>query len=230
MRVRRILDEINAAIADLDQIGQGLNGVLRIATSMFALHGALPKDLASLKNRFPGVELVFDTWPSLDIISATQRGEIDIGVFAASAPPEGLITRTYCSENVVLMIPKGHRLSGRESVDIQDLSEEDLLQLPSGTYIQQIMEEQGRRHGVRLHKSYRVGSLDAAVAITRAGHGLAIVPRSSWESLGPFQGLTITPLNPEWSRTKLLVGIKASQPTSSLAHRVFVELATQSDA
>ncbi|MDB5913313.1 MAG: LysR family transcriptional regulator [Ramlibacter sp.] len=123
------------------------------------------------------------------------------------------------------MVPRDHRLAASKCVCFDDLLREELLQLPAGTDVQQILDEQARLAGAKLKISYRVGSLDAAVAMTRAGHGLAIIPRSSWESLGPFQGLAIVPIEESWSHTQLLVSMRKSQPETSPGFRLFSELA-----
>lgn len=228
-RVRRILAEMTAAVSDLESMGQGIRGTIRIATSMFALHTGLPQDLAEFKERYPGIEFDFETLPSLDVIAALQRGEVDVGILAASAPPEGLSSRTYRTDQVVLMVPAGHRLAERNVVEFGDFANEDLLQLPSGTDIQQLLDEQARKHGVSLRRSYRVGSLDAAVAMTRAGLGLAIIPRASWEALGPFRELVTLAINEPWTTTRLLLAVSDSLPTTSVGHRLFSELAPKND-
>ncbi|MDB5896962.1 MAG: hypothetical protein JWP41_564 [Ramlibacter sp.] len=69
------------------------------------------------------------------------------------------------------MVPRDHRLAASKCVCFDDLLREELLQLPAGTDIQQILDEQARLAGAKLKISCRVGSLDAAVAMTRAGAG-----------------------------------------------------------
>lgn len=228
-RARRILDEMNAAISDLEFLAQGVRGVVKVATSMFALHAGLPRDLAAFKARYPGVELDFETLPSLAIIAALERQEVDVGILAASMLPEGLLSSVYLTDQVVLMVPSEHGIAGRQGVRFRDFAGETLLQLPSGTDIQQLLDDQARHHGMHLHRSYRVGSLDAAVAMTRAGLGLSIIPKASWESLGPFRGLTIVPIEEPWATTKLLLAICQATPPSAAAHRLFAEL-TSPDA
>jgi DNA-binding transcriptional LysR family regulator len=225
VRVRRILAEMSAAISDLESMGQGIRGTVKIATSMFALHAGLPGDLATFKARYPEIEFDFQTLPSLEVVGALQRGEVDVGILASSTTPEGLRVRTYSTDQVVLMVPATHRLSGEKSVAFDDFAGENLLQLPAGTDIQQLLDDQAKRHGSSLRRSYRVGGLDAAVAMTRAGLGLAIIPRASWEALGPFRELRIVPIREDWSTTRLLLATSQSLPATSVGYRLFSELA-----
>jgi DNA-binding transcriptional LysR family regulator len=225
VRVRTILAEMNAAVSDLESMGQGMRGTVKIATSMFALHAGLPQDLSEFRGRYPGIDFDFETLPSRDVIASLQRGEVDVGIFAASVVPDGLRARTYLTDQVVLMVPAKHRLAALDSVGFPDFATEDLLQLPSGTDIQQLLEDQAKRHSSPLRRSYRVGGVDAAVAMTRAGLGLAIIPSASWKSLGPFRDLVTIPIHEEWSTTHLLIATSHALPTTSVGYRLFAELA-----
>lgn len=224
VRVRRILEEMNAAIADLELLAQGVRGVVKVATSMFALHAGLPGDLANFKARYPGIELDFETLPSLAIVRALQRQEVDVGILAASVLPEQLRTRVYLTDQIVLMVPMQHPIAKLEAVRFSDFCAETLLQLPSGSDIQHLLDDQAVQRGTRLRRSYRVGSLDAAVAMTRAGLGLAIIPKASWESLGPFRDLSIIRIDEPWATTRLLLAINKAVASSSAAYRLFSEL------
>lgn len=225
-RARRILDEMHAAVSELELVGKGVRGVVKVAASMFALHANLPSDLASFKARYPGIEFDFETLPSREVAEALRRGEVDIGIIAASAstPLHGLRSKVYINDHVVLMVPSAHRLARLKQVSFQDFATEDLLQLPGGTDIQQLLDEQAKRCGMTLRRTYRVGSLDAAVSMTRAGLGLAIIPLSSWGSIGPFHGLCVVPINESWSTSQLLLAASDSLPSTSVGYRLFSEL------
>ena len=225
VRIRGILKEMNAAVSDLELLSQGLSGVVKVATSMFALHAGLPDELAAFKGRYPGIELDFETLPSFVIVEALQRQEVDVGIFAASILPDGLRARVYLTDQIVLMVPSEHPLAKSERVLFKDFASENLLQLPSGTDIQHLLDDQAKQHGVKLRRSYRVGSLDAAVAMAKAGLGLALVPKASWDSLGPFRGLSIVSIEEAWAWTKLVLATNESVAESSAAFRLFSELA-----
>jgi len=223
-RARRILAEIDAAVGEMQSFSEGVRGEVKVATSIFALHAGLPCEIAAFRDRHPRIDINLQMLASGEVIAALHRRKVDVGLFATSQVPQGLRTKVHSTDRMCLLVPARHRLARRLTVRFQDFAAEDLLRLPAGAEAQQMLVDQARRHGLRLRQPFQAGSLDAVVAMARAGLGLALVPAASWNSLGPFRGLRQVAIDETWSETQLLVATNVSLPAGSPGYRLFQEL------
>ena len=81
------------------------------------------------------------------------------------------------TEEILLVVPEGHRLAELPAVPIAALASESLL-LPRATMnASNVIADALRRAGVELHFSYRANYPDLSKALVRMGLGLAPMPR-----------------------------------------------------
>jgi DNA-binding transcriptional LysR family regulator len=224
-RARAILNEMDALADELAAFTEGTRGSVRFAGSVFSLMHQLPSELASFRREFPQVALEFQSRSSGQVVQMLLRDEIDVGIFAATEVPTGISAKVYDEDTLILLVPEHHALAGRASVTLADIAGFDLVSSPQGTETRQLIADQARRRGLRLHSSIEVGSLDATVLMVRAGLGVAIVPSRAWEALGPFRGLARVPIGERWAHRQLLVGMASATFMATPAGRLFSRLA-----
>jgi DNA-binding transcriptional LysR family regulator len=81
-----------------------------------------------LRERHPGlvVEVLRTTWN--DQVEVLHDGRADVSYLRLPADQRGLTVRPLASEPRVVALPAGHRLAGKESVELAELAAERLLQ------------------------------------------------------------------------------------------------------
>ncbi|CAB3745546.1 HTH-type transcriptional regulator GltC [Paraburkholderia sediminicola] len=223
-RARTILSEMDTLADELHTFSEGIRGAVRLAASVFALTQRLPADLAQFRSEYPLITLEFNSRTSHDVIHALQKEEIDVGVFVSDSVPSGLTTMIYEEDKLALLVPEDHPLAVQTSAGIDEIAQYELVVGPLGTETRALTADQARRRGLKLRASIQVASLDAMILMTRAGHGIAIVPSRAWEALGPFRGLKKIEIGEQWASRQMLVGVPAGTPLSTPAGRLFTKL------
>jgi DNA-binding transcriptional LysR family regulator len=117
LRTQRILHEAQSAQAELEQMGGGQGGRLRIALSA-AASSVLPQALVDFRALRPDVvlELREMTWPTR--LDGWKEGEYDFAVLAqADGPRQDVLEREpLFSIPAVLAVRTGHPLAGARSI------------------------------------------------------------------------------------------------------------------
>jgi DNA-binding transcriptional LysR family regulator len=133
-QVERLLPQIELAKSQTKRAAMGQFGLVRIGfTSAVAELRFAIAAFAEARKTMPDVDFrlsLIDSDRQLDALSA---GEIDLGILYRRGPlPSTMRYRDLRTDRYKLAMPKGHRLSGKSSVKLIDLRDEDLI-FPSRT-------------------------------------------------------------------------------------------------
>ena len=92
-----------------------------------------PRLLASFRATFPRVTVELVEGGDADLARMVLEGSIDFAVVTASGSPTTLDTTFLTTEELLVVVPPGHRLAGRRSVALPELSHEAFL-FPSESF------------------------------------------------------------------------------------------------
>ena len=126
--VRAGHDRIEKGIAAAVAAGRGVTGTLAVGLEAPAVAELAADVFARFRVRHPGVEVVFRETGFADPLDLLRNGEVDVAVTNAPVDEEGYEEgpEVY-REPVMLVMARGHRLAGRESVTLADLDGETVL-------------------------------------------------------------------------------------------------------
>ncbi len=124
---RGILDEAEAMTVRLRTRSRGENGCLTVGVHAAFSAGNLRATLIDYRQRFPDVRVSMVDGSSDHLISNLASSSIDIAFVAEENPRWGDKVLSVWSERVVIAVPDGHPLSGRDIVRWPELRNELLL-------------------------------------------------------------------------------------------------------
>lgn len=128
---RNILISYQLANAAVEAAGKGEVGHLRLGFTGIATHTLVGRLSKLVRNTHPGIHLSLQSssfaLPAMDNVT---DGTFDLAFGHWPFVPQAVETRTLAQESLVVALPKGHRLSGRESVSMKELETEDFITLP----------------------------------------------------------------------------------------------------
>jgi DNA-binding transcriptional LysR family regulator len=176
-RVLPILDALEALERSAEELRDGRSGLLRIASIEPAASRRLAPLLARLRVRRPALRVKLEVGGTAGVGRAVANGEADVGI--CSAPPTELDLRfePLFSEEMALLLPKGHRLARARRLRARDLEGEPMLLTEQGCFYRQAVESALRRRGVEVEWALECGSTETLRCSVRHGLGLAILPR-----------------------------------------------------
>src|SRR3954447_13414709 len=128
----RILGQLDAAEAELGAMAGIEGGELRMASFPTAGATLMPLAIAAFRSAHPGVALSLIEGEPEDLAPRLRDGEFDLGlVFEFEGTGDlgpGLRSIPLFADPMRLALPKGHRLSRKDRIALEDLSEEAWVQ------------------------------------------------------------------------------------------------------
>jgi len=139
---QRLLDQADAARAEIAQLTGLVAGRLRLGTGTPTGPVALGAILAELQRRHPLVQIVLRDTTTAELIQWLEEDTIDVGLISIDARqlPERLEGTLVAHEPVVVLVPADHRLAGRRRLALPQLSAERLVTFPRGSGMRGIIE------------------------------------------------------------------------------------------
>jgi DNA-binding transcriptional LysR family regulator len=184
-RTRRVLDELDGARAELDQLSSVLRGRVRIGATqvMGTLHLAM--QLADFRRRYPGLGLTLRSGLMEILLDALDNGELDVvlGPIHSDLPPR-YIARTLVEESLAVISPPGHKLSD-PSGSLAAARDESFVCLPAGSGLHEILTKAAAAEGFVPRVEFETYSPASIRELVAAGLGVALVAASAARAPGP---------------------------------------------
>lgn len=186
-RARRVLAELDAADAELQQLTGLLAG--RVTIGITTTPG--PLDLLPLLERFharhPGVELVVREDLSTRLAGELRADALDVALLSTPAPEDRqrLALEPLARERLVAVLPPGHRLARRRRIRLGELREESFVAFHAGATIREAVARAALEAGFAPRIAFETQEVARARAIVAAGLGVAVLPRSDATAPGP---------------------------------------------
>ncbi len=201
--------EAQALFAEVERMFVGVGQIARVATALrdqswgalsIAAFPAIARRVVPdilwgfCKDR-PDTRFRIESMRSRSLIDAVATQHVDVGFsFLPSDRPEVESTHLHRLRGLCIL-PAGHRLATRRSIEAHDLTDEDFISLGpqdhSRFVIDRIFEERKIQRRLRIE----VGQSETAFSFVAAGAGVAVVdPISAYNNTNP--AVIIRPFSP----------------------------------
>src|SRR5262249_15637801 len=117
------------------------------------------------------------------VIEQVAGRTLELGVVGAVRRDRSLEFEPLVRDEIVLAVPPGHELAGREG-SLGDLKNETQLVMQEGAGVRQVTEAELRRVGLRLRDFERrleLGLQESVKSAVAAGYGVAFISRTAIE-------------------------------------------------
>jgi LysR family transcriptional regulator for metE and metH len=172
----RVLAEVADAEHDLRRYRDGVRGVLRLATECYTCYHWLPPLLKRFHETFPEVEVSLVPEATLAPFEALSSDRLDVAVVHSVPSDASLAATPLFTDELVLVVAPGHRLSARPFVVAEDLADEVLL-LHTGPDDSVLFTEVLDPAGVRPRRVLSMKLTEAVLESAKAGLGVSAVAR-----------------------------------------------------
>ncbi len=200
---RSVLFGLEQMQAELGEYADGVRGHVRMHASISAIVQFLPEDLGAFIREHGAVKIDLEEHLSLDVVRAVREGAADLGICNASAlaTPGGqsLQRRPYRHDQLVLIVPRGHPLSGQGALPFDASLEFDQVGLHANSSVCLALNQAAAQSGKPIRLRIRVTGLDAMCRMIHNGLGVGVMPKRAFELMHGVGDLASVPLTDDWA-------------------------------
>ncbi|WP_306319048.1 MULTISPECIES: LysR family transcriptional regulator [unclassified Streptomyces] len=180
----------------------------------------LPDLLADFRERHPAVRVGLRAWLVRDLLSQLREHACDIAFVDTppGPPPSGLTGRVLARDDMVAIVPHGHRLATATDIAPARLAAEDMVDMPQGSGIRQHNDAAFAAAGAARTVAFEADTMALLEQLVTRGLGLGLV---SAATAARMPGVTAVPTTGVPPRTVRALW-RASAP--SPAARAFLQL------
>lgn len=187
------LTRLNDGRVALEQLHGLSRGSLSIGGGATATTYLLPSVLGEYHEQHPGIRFFVREQASAGVVEAVMSGELDIGVVTLpieSGAAERLSVEDWVDDELMLIVPPGHRLANRSTFTWRDLAEVPLVLFEAGSAVRSHIDSRMEESGIEAEIVMELRSIESIKQMVAQGIGAAFV---SQHALGEgVEGLRCT--------------------------------------
>ncbi|WP_017812754.1 LysR substrate-binding domain-containing protein [Paenibacillus shenyangensis] len=203
--VDRIFMELENAQKEIQSEEQLISSTIRISISNPRF---LSKLITEYINQFPAANVHQGIKMKSDIISCLKKGEIDLGIAGHPTEDEEIESCLLVDEDIVLVLPVNHRLSGKTELSLTEVAQEPFISLADNEEYSAFIKNLCEQAGFVPNSIFEVDSYLLS-EIIKMNQGVTLLPISVCRQL-QLDYIQIADLSPTysvslfWVKNKLL--------------------------
>ncbi len=218
--LERVLDELDAVLAQTRSESEGLRGTVRVAAGATPSAELMPRCIARCAQDYPDLTLLSHDRIQSDVLAAVRAGEVDFGVVIDPPASGELTVETILYDPFVLVCHRQHPLARQPHVEWKQLAGEALVLLDHSSGSRRLIDAVLAEQHIEARVVQETGHTHTAFRMVEAGLGSNITVGLS----APQSPLLVTrPLTPEVRRAITLVR-RRHHSLSPAAERVWAQL------
>lgn len=213
---RSALNNLNEIVVQMRDYSHGRRGSVQVLANVSAITQFMPGLIQSFMALYPLITVSLEEQQSLAITKAVAENRADIGIFTRLPHGADIEVFPFRADRLVVLVPNGHPLAGRESVSFSETLAHDHVTLRSGTHLNFQLIKAANDLGRSLKIRMEVSSYDALCLMVQAGVGVGIMPEGS-VAIYKLNGARAVNLSDDWASRELSVCVRSRQGLSSAA-------------
>lgn len=184
-QAQRVLEQAKTIKLLAEEGKDPLKGSLKLGVIYTVGPYLLPKIIPALHRSAPDLTLIIDEDFTSNLADKLRQGDLDMIIVSTPFDIHGITTEVLYKEPFVVALPKGHPLTRKKSIKVDDLADETLLLLKSGNcFRDQVMEAcPACRADVftknSIQKTLEGSSIETIRQMVIAGSGVTVLPNCS---------------------------------------------------
>jgi molybdate transport repressor ModE-like protein len=216
-----VLQQLEQMRGELGGFSKGLRGRIRLYSNTVGILEYLPATLAKFLSKHPQIDLELEEHPSQEIVRAVAAGRADIGIVAGSVDPTAqLQTFPFARNQLVLIVPSKHPLARHREVSFRQALQHDFVGLGADSALQDYVNQQALRAGLRLRVRLRLGSFDLICQMVGKGIGIAVLPEATARRMQRSMAVKAVPLTDAWTARHLTTCVRSLKALSPHAQQL----------
>lgn len=171
-RFRDLIKQHDRLARDLQQVAQGQQGRVTLATVPSVASRLMPGFLAAFIAEYPEININLHDENAEFVCRMVANGEVDLGISSVWAQDEHLSYTHLFEDNIGVVLHRNHRLASRDSIQWQELVDERFI--ANGT--SRLLKNTPAARLVDNNDFY-ISNMISLLAMLEAGSGVTTLPR-----------------------------------------------------
>lgn len=176
----KILSLHKVMVEKIRQAARGYAGKINFGYVPSAIYGrTLVSQLKAVNEKFPDFEIALHQQNPLSLISALEKGSLDVAfICARMSIPESLVYKFHSRQELLIALPKGHNLTRLEKIPFSLLENENLIapQGPNDIGIMSVIISAAEKINLHLSIKSYIPELNGVLSLVSAGYGYSVIP------------------------------------------------------
>ncbi len=184
-QAQRVLEQAKTIKLLAEEGKDPLKGNLKLGVIYTIGPYLLPKIIPKLRRSAPDLRLIIDEDFTSNLADKLRQGDLDMIIVSTPFDIHGITTEILYKEAFVVAMPKGHPLTKKKFIKMDDLAEETLLLLKSGNcFRDQVMEacpacKTDLFNKNSIQQTLEGSSIETIRQMVMAGSGITVLPNCS---------------------------------------------------
>ncbi len=181
---RKMIEIEHQMMGALNDLSEHKTGSVVVGTSPYRSAGMMPIIARRFQEQYPGMHLVVEEMTSQELSEATEHGQFDLCITMKPINERLFCYERIAEEELILAVPQSFRDLSAEgipdrkypAIDAKAIDRQPFVMITEGQWMQQALNNLSLDYGLSLQKATVVKSLEAQIAMVRAGVGMALLP------------------------------------------------------
>ena len=227
---RSLLRQYEIFLQEVSSGPEELHGTLLLGVVPILDTALMPTLLGEFAAGYPSISVSVEEVSSSEIETALEEGRMDLGFGFITRHSPNLRYERLCTDQFALIVPNTHPWWGRQVVDLSEIHQHRLVQLPDSFVTRRMTDEICRNHQVRPKTIAEISAIETLLRALAPLKAAALMPKIT---LLGTQGFELKAIRLRGKNLKLEIGLlrlKGSAGNSTvqafdrLAHAVVPKL------
>jgi DNA-binding transcriptional LysR family regulator len=171
----KILTEMAAARAGLEQLGKWGAGRLRIGASPTACQYILPAVLRQFKEGFPKCRISIEPGDTVEAIESVRNNRIDLAITLEPRNEEQLDFHLLFTDELMFLVGPMHPWAREGRVEHQEIPKQSYVLYNKNSYTFRMIKDYFIQEDMVLNTVIELGSMEATKELVKLGLGVSIL-------------------------------------------------------
>jgi LysR family transcriptional regulator, cyn operon transcriptional activator len=173
---RAMLRQLESFLQELATEPGQARGALHIGVVPILNVPLMPHLLGRFTSEHPGISLTVEEISSTEIETAIEEGRMDVGLGFLTRHSPNLHYERLCTDQFALIVSESHQWAKRRVVQLSELHQQRLLQLPNTFVMRRMSDEICRKHQVRPRTVAEINAIGVLLRSLEPLQAAALMP------------------------------------------------------
>lgn len=181
---RKILDLERQMYGQFNDLAEYKTGSIVVGTSPYRCAAMMPLVAKQFQTQYPGMYIVVEEMTSQELIDNAAHGQFDLCLTMLPLDERKFCYEKITEEELILVVPSDYpplpavHLADRKypAIDTGVIDHQPMIMITENQWMQQALDQIAVDYRLSFRRAAVVKSLEAQIAMVRAGVGMALLP------------------------------------------------------